>query len=456
MIARPSLAESWEVSEDGLVWTFHMRHGVTFHDGSPLTAEDVKFTLDLIGNPIYTNPYSHILSSIKTIEVLDKHTIEFTLRHPFQSLPRYLYFGILPEQNYEGQDLRSTHLNRQPVGTGPYQLDHWVDNGLVMKANDNYFLGKPRIQTILVKIFENRKAAWAKLISGKIDSTLLIESETINIIEQLSQLKLYNYINPYYYLIVFNNKKNLFREKEVRQALNYAIDKNWLIENIFDGKALAVNGLAYPGSSFEPRENLTYPYDPIKALHLLIQNGWSDMDGDGILDNSGQKFQFTIHLPAEGYYPEKMLFFVQQQLAELGIQTKIKASTLQELLTNHLRQKQFDAVLQDFVAVGDPDINYQFWSSSQINQGFNFYSYRNTKVDNLLEIGRSTLHRNDRIKIYRLFQREIFKDPPGIFLFWRYLNIVLPKSLRGVVIGPGAPFISIHQWYFEPEDGTTL
>jgi peptide/nickel transport system substrate-binding protein len=451
MIARPGLAESWEVSGNSLVWTFHIRQGVTFHDGIPLTADDVKFTLEAISNPLYPNQFSHILASIKNIVLTDDHTIRITLRHPFPSLPYYLYLGILPKRVYEGQDLRNTPLNYYPIGTGPYRLARWSEAEWVLEANHDYFLGKPIIPTIIVKMFKTRKAAWAKLVSGKIDTTLLVEPETIQIIEQFSHLKVYSYVHPYYYMIALNSQKDIFREQAVRQALNYAVDKKRLIKEVLGGIGQVVSGLTYPGSTFNPMENLAYPYDPNKASRLLAQSGWADVDGDGILERNGEEFQFTAYVQAEGFLPEKVFLYIQRQLADVGVQVRMIGVPLPELLERYVKRGRFDAVLWNFSAIGDPGINYLFWSSSQIKDGLNFSNYRNSIVDNLLERGRSALGLGDRIDAYRAFQREIFRDPPGIFLFWRNLYIVLPKSVRGVRVGPGAAFISIHQWYFEPE-----
>lgn len=449
MSLEPGLAERWAVSEDGLTWTFYLRRGVTFHDGEPLTARDVKFTFDVIGNPNYINPHSNILSSIKEIVVLDPHTVRLDLKHPFPSIPYYLTFGVLPRRLYEDEDLRSTPMNSHPVGTGPYRLDSWSGDEILLKANQSYFLGKPRIEAISVKVFDTRMAAWAGLMRGRVDFNFFLEPKTIQVIEGLPHLRVYKVVHPYYNMMVFNHKRELFHDKAVRQAMNYAIDKARVIRVALNGAGVEVSCLAYPGSVYDVHDPLSYPHDPETASMLLAQAGWKDTDGDGVLERKGEEFRFTVLVPEGGFIPEKVAVLVQRELAEVGVRAEMTSLPLDQLAERLLKQKSFDAVLWSFGPVEDPDINHLFWSSTQIESGFNFSNYRNEDVDLLTEKGRRVADPGVRLETYLAFQRTIFEDPPGIFLYWRIEHFVLPESIKGVKVGPGGPFAQIYRWYYD-------
>lgn len=449
MSIKPALAERWEVSADGLSWTFHLREGVTFHNGRPLSAADVMFTFDAIGDPRYINPYSHILDTIEKVTAPDELTVKMELKNPFPSLPHYLFFGILPKELYEGEDLRSTPLNFRPVGTGPYRFEGRSEDGLVLRANPSYFLGEPKIETVLVKVFDNRRAAWTGLLRGSVDYLLFLEPETAAVIDKLPRLKIYTAIHPYYHMLVFNHQNPLFKERAVRQAMNYAIDKTRIIDEMLHGAGVEVSGLAYPGSAYELSNGSRYTFEPERARKLLAQSGWKDLDSDGVLEKDGAELRFTVYLPEGGFFPEKVVILIQRQLADVGIRAEMVALPLAELSEQIVRKHKFEATLWSFASMGEPEGDHVHWASSQIGKGFNFSHFKNSRVDELLEKSRRSLDARLRMEAYADFQRAIFDDPPGIFLYWRIEKFVLPSDIKGVRVGPGGSFTSLWEWYYE-------
>jgi peptide/nickel transport system substrate-binding protein len=214
---------------------------------------------------------------------------------------------------------------------------------------------------------------------------------------------------------------------------------------VLKGQGRVAAGTIFPDSwAYDPNAK-PYPYDPKKALALLAEAGWKDHDGDSILDKAGRPFEFTVHVNTGDDLKQRALLLIQQQLLDIGIRIKIKLFNAAD--TDFLFTKKFDSHFPELLAKGDPDISYRFWHSSQINGGFNFSSYRNEKVDRLLDAGRAEFDPEKRKAIYFKFQEEIHKDPPGIFLFWTNYLVGVHQRFKGVKISPVGPFANIREWY---------
>ena len=250
---------------------------------------------------------------------------------------------------------------------------------------------------------------------------------------------------PYYYLIAFNLKEEIFSDQRVRQALNFAVNKEEIIAKVLRGQGQIAAGTIFPGSwAYNP--NLKpYPYDPKRALTLLVESGWEDHDGDHFLDKDGRPFEFTVHVNAGDDIKQKALLLIQQQLLDIGIGMKIALFDAAD--TGFLFRKKFQAFLPEIAARGDPDFSYKHWHSSQIERGVNVSSYRNREVDRLLEDGRAEFDQERRKALYYTYQEEILKDPPGIFLFRTNYLVGVHQRFKGVQISPVGPFANIREWY---------
>lgn len=447
---QPHIALSWRNSANGLLWQFHLREGVTFHDGIELTAEDVKFTLDTILDPRNNSPYLNLLKCIDNVETKGKYRVAITLSYPNVSLLFYLTVGILPKHLLEGRDLTRDEFNFRPIGTGPFKLKKWSELEIVLEANKRYFLAKPHIEKIIARIFPNQSAVWANLMKKELDLIFLASPRDYRIIERVPDLNVHSYLSFYSHFLAFNNSRDLFESSRIRQALNYGVDKEKLLERTLLGKGHVSAGMIFPRSwAFDPHLQ-PYPYDPKKALELLRSEGWRDTDGNHILDRKGKKFEFVLLILEGDDVSRKSALHIQQQLMDVGIGMKIQPSSFSEYEDSLLTRK-FDAALLSIIS-DDPDKNSLWWHSSQIDRGLNVFSYRNKKVDKLLDKGRATLDREKRKGIYHQFQREIYDDPPGIFLFWRESLIGLHKRFKGVKLKPAGILNNITEWYVPKEE----
>jgi len=447
----PHLALSWESSPDGRTWIFNLRRDVKFHDGAELTAEDVRFTFDKILDPSINSPYITTFKSFKTVNVKDRYTVEIELKNPSPSLPFYLDVGILPKHLLVGKDLRTAELNYHPIGTGPFKIESWSKDEIILKANEDYFEGRPYLNRVTAKFFKDQRVSWAELMRGTVDCVFLASSKNYGVIEGISEFKVYSFLVPYYDILTLNESNISLFQKEVRRALNYAVDKESIITRVLRGKGQVSSGTIFPQSWAYNKAIEPYPYNPKKAAKLLENAGWMDTNGNHILDKDGKELEFVLLIVDGDDVARGCALQIQQQLLDIGIRMKVKILPFPTMYERYLSTKKFDASLLTILS-DTPDRNYTWWHSSQINGGFNVFSYKNEKVDDLLDRGRITLDREERKKIYHRFQREIHDDPPGIFLFWRDYLIGIHKRFRGVRLSPAGILSNIHEWYVPKEE----
>lgn len=444
--AKPHLASSWEVLDGGLILRFNLRRGVFFHDGIELTAGDVKFTIDKIKDPRYKRPFFYAFQDVKEIVVNDRYTIDIILKRPNTLFINNLYVGILPRHLLEKEDLLKTEFNYHPIGTGPFKFVRWSEEEIILEANKGYFLGRPYLDSIAVKVYKSQEASWTGLMKGEVDYFPDLTPANYHILKKIPDIKTYSYLKPLYYIMTFNLRNEILKDKRVRQALNYAIDKERIIKEVLKEEGIVSNGPIYPGSWAYDKEIPSYPYNPKRAIELLKAVRWIDHDGDHILDKGGKNFEFTLYINEGDNLKERAALIIQGQLLDIGIKTRVKAFKATFLL-DFLFQKKFDAIFQELLAAPDPDINYKWWHSSQIENGFNWFSYKNQEIDRLLDQGRATLDKEERRRIYYRFQEEILDDPPGIFLFWSNYLVGVHKRFKGVNITAAGPFSNIREWY---------
>jgi len=447
----PSLALWWENSADGLTWIFHLRRDVKFHDGVKLSAEDVKFTFDKIKEPSINSPYISIFQNFKMVKVNNKYTVEINLKTPSPSLPFYLDVGILPRHLLMGKDLRRAEFNYHPIGTGPFKMESWSKDEIVLEANEDYFKGRPHLNQVVVNFFKDQRTVWAELMKGTLDCVFLTYPKNYDIIEKIQDFTVHSSLNPSYYIVAFNDKNKYFNRREIRQALNYAVDKEKIVMKVLCGKGQMSSGTIYPQSWAYDKSIRPYPYNPKEAAKLFEKAGWKDTNGNSILDKHGEEFEFVLLSVNTDDVAQECSLQIQQQLLDIGIKMNVKPLSFPVMYEKFLSTKKFDAAFLTIFS-DDPDKNYLWWHSSQIDRGFNVFSYRNEKVDELLDKGRITLDKQERIRIYHQFQREIYDDPPGVFLFWRDYLVGIHKRFRGVKVNPARILNNINEWYVPEEE----
>lgn len=413
----PDLAERWEVSKDGKVWTFRLRRDVKWHDGVPFTAEDVKFTFDSVLNPkVNSVRRSDYIIDGKPIQfkAVDKYTLQAILPKPFAPFLVHAAMSVIPKHLLDGKEINTAAFNRRPVGTGPFIFKEWRSGDHVTVArNPGYYGGKPLLKEIVYKIIPDENSSLVALEAGEVDESG-IPPKDYKRMKTVKGVNVYEYDVLLYTYLGLNLANPKFSDKRVRQALAYATDKNQLVSLIHRGLASPAYAPSAPVSWAYSDDVPKYHYNPEKAKKLLKEAGAEDLEFT-ILVNQGNKER------------EKAAVILQQQYKKVGVKVNVRVlewSALLKVINAPKDPKDFDAVIIGWSLGLDPD-GYSIWHSSQYPKGFNFIKYRNPEVDKLLEQGRTTVDRSKRKKIYAKLWKAIAEDQPYIFLWY-------PKAVAGV------------------------
>ncbi|MDX9820616.1 MAG: peptide-binding protein [Syntrophales bacterium] len=453
------LAESWEIGRNGLEITFHLRKGVTWHDGRPFTSRDVLATYRVTVDPKTPTPYAGDFLKVKQIEALDDFTVRVRYDKPFA--PALMSWGsaVLPAHLLEGKDITKSPLSRRPVGTGPYRFREWVTGQkIVLVSNPDYHEGRPYIDGYVMRIIPDTATMFLELRAAGIDqmnlSPLQYTRQTENNLFRKNFRK-YRYLSFSYSYLGYNLKNPLFTDKRVRQAITYAIDREEIIRGVLLGLGKPATGPLKPGT-WAYNENLKpYPYDPARAKALLAEAGWKERNSEGILTRDGEPFAFEIITNQGNEVRAKCAEIIQRQLAELGIRVKIRIVEWAAFVTDFINKRRFDATILGWTIPMDPDL-YDVWHSSKTgHQELNFVSYRNEEVDDLLEKGRSTFDVKARKRAYDRIQEILAEEQPYTFLYVPDALPIISARFRGIEpapIGIGYNFI---KWYV-PKDEQKL
>ncbi len=450
------LAESWDISKDGLVITFHLRKGVRWHDGQPFTAEDVLFTYRLTIDPKTPTAYAGDFLKVKKAEVLDAHTFRVTYDKPFA--PALMSWGssVMPKHLLEGTDVTKSPLARHPIGTGPYRFKEWkTGQKIVLVYNPDYFEGRPFLDGRVMRIIPDMATMFLELRARGIDQMGLTPLQYTRQTENQyfrNHFRKYRYLSFSYTYLGFNLQNPMFADRKVRQALACAVNKEELIDGVLLGLGKEASGPFKPGTWQYNADVKRYPYDPKKALELLAEAGWRDTDGDGILDRKGQRFEFELLVNQGNEVRAKTAEIVQRRLAEVGISVKIRVIEWAAFIKEFINKRRFDAVILGWTIPMDPDL-YDVWHSSKTGPSeLNFISYKNEEVDALLERGRSTFDRAERKRCYDRIQEIMAEDQPYIFLYVPDALPIFNARVRGIDPAPIGIGHNVIRWYVPKEE----
>ncbi|GFO56285.1 peptide-binding protein [Geomonas sp. Red276] len=443
------LAQSWDVSPDGLTITFHLRHGVKWHDGEPFTSRDVLYTYNVLIDPKTPTAYSDAYKQVKTAEAPDPYTFRVTYPKPFAPALESWGMSILPAHLLEGKDITKSPLIRHPIGTGPYIFKEWITGQKVtLESNPDYWEGRPYISKYVYRIIPDASTMYMELKSGGIDemplSPVQYQRQT-NTPEFLSRFNKYRYPASAYTYLGYNLRLPLFQDKRVRQAMTCAINKEEIIQGVLFGMGQIAHGPFKPGSwAYKPNVK-DFGYDPARAMALLKEAGWV-MGKDGILVKDGKQFTFTIMLN-QNDQRVKTAQIVQQRLRKVGIVAKIRVMEWASFITNFIDTGKFECVILGWTLGQDPDI-YDVWHSSKTGpKELNFIHFKNGEVDRLIEEGRETFDIEKRKACYWRIQDILAEEQPYTFLYVPDALPAVSSRFHGIVPAPAGIGYNLIKWY---------
>ncbi len=428
----PELAES-AMLIDPTTWEFVLKKGVTFHNGEPLTAEDVKFTFDRIiteGGIEYpephTSPRKGLTGPLTSVEIVDDYTVRLHLSGPWPpALQMFVHQQILPKDYLE--EVGTKGFIEHPIGAGPFKfVEGKLDEMIVMERFEDYYggaddlspVGPAFLDRVIFKVIPEDSTRVAALQAGEVDIIQGVPAHIIPILEADPNISVKTVGGTRPFWMEMNPHKPPFNDVRARHALNYAVNVDLLIEKVLGGRGVALPGALSPFNNFADATLEPYGYDPDKAKALLAESGWTDTDGDGILDKDGQPFTFIIDTVA----PQKgRAEAVMGQLRDIGINVSVRIwdyAVLKPLLLAGERMAYIgDWGDSAFDPVGHFEAKWHTHIKGSPYGRGNFSSYSNPRVDELIEMGEVTPDVARRHKIYDEAQRIIYEEAPAIFLF---------------------------------------
>ncbi|SDK30740.1 peptide/nickel transport system substrate-binding protein [Methylophilus rhizosphaerae] len=449
------LAESWQVSPDQKTLTFHLKPGLVWADGHPLTSEDVFFTWQAIIDEKTRSPYASDYQLVTKAETPDKLTFVVHYDEAFSpSLDSWAGLQILPKHKLAGQDLHTTSFAQKPLGSHYYQLKEWRHGEYIkLEKNPKSVLGPANIDHLVERIIPDPGAQFLELMADNIDSLSMDPITYARIIPSRPELQAwlnqYESLGNSYTYLGFNLKRQPFKDIRIRKAINLAIDKQEIIDGVYLGLGEQIASPYKPGTRWSNPELKPYPFDPQQARSLLAEAGYKDSDGDGILEKDGKKLSFEVLTNHGNKEREKTAVIIQRRLKEVGIEIRIRTIEWASFITRFIKTGDFDAVVLGWQLGLEPD-QFGIWHSSQQKPGqFNFIGYNNPKVDQLLERGRREFDPDKRMHIYHQFAEVLYEDSPIVYLSAGYNLTAIHKRVRGIMdpVPPAGVGYDSQKWY---------
>ncbi len=432
----PDLAERYEYLSDRRL-RFKLRNGILFHDGKPLSSRDVLYTLKGLMDPKTKSPLYSTFNRISEIEVIDEQTIEIELKEPFVPFLTSLTVGIIPDGSDEAGPLP---FAERPIGTGPFQYerarkDQWV----LLKANPRYWEGPPYLETLRVQTIRDDTTRVLQLLNGEVDlvqnAVPLVLTEWL---KRRASIRMTSDTGINYVYWAFNLRDPLLKDRKIREAIAYAIDRDKLIQYRLKGFAREATGILAPSNWYYEGKVPQYNYDPGLAKYLLDEAGYPDPDGDG------PRPRFSLSLKTSNKRDRiAMARAIARDLKTVGIELKIQSYEWGTFFRD-IRTGNFQMYSSTWVGVTDPDIYYNAFDSEMVppagaNRGF----YDNTKVDSLLEKAREESSDGKRKKYYSEVQKILAQDLPYVSLWYEDNVVFMRNDVEGYELRPDASLIGL-------------
>lgn len=451
------LAERWDVTDGGKRYVFDLRRDVVWHDGRPMTADDVVFTFQVMTNPKTVSSARLRYEFIEAVNRLDDHRVEVVLKRPILNALGKLTFKIIPRHALQGRDYltRTDPFVQNPIGTGPYRLVRVTGDGeYVLAANERYYKGRPHIDTITMRPFADQNIMTQALLFNALDMIVQVSPRDLPQIDGDRRFVLTPYNALSYSFFAHNMKHPVLADRRVRQAITYAIDREEMLKAFFGGRGTLISGPFAPGSWAYNLDVQPYPFDVAKARALLEEAGLRDTDGDRIVEKDGEPVRLSLKVPIERESDsvKRVVLAFQNYLRAVGLDVKVEFREWQAWKEDVFGRQDFDIILASWVFDDSADISTLFHSGEIGPWRNNFIGYSNPEVDALIVEAKLTLDKEKRRSINQKLHAILAEEQPYTFL-WTLTNYAAShRKVRRLQIHPYAFFTFVDDWFIAEQD----
>ncbi|MGK9261383.1 ABC transporter substrate-binding protein [Sinorhizobium meliloti] len=433
----PALAESWKISDDGKTYTFKLRQGVKFHDGSDFDAEAVKFNFDRMlkkDHPFYDTgpfPLSFNFASVDAVNVLDEHTVEFRLSEAFAPFLSNLAYPTGLIVSPAAVEKHGKEYGRSPSGTGPFKFVEWLSNQrVVVQRNPDYWDGAAKLQAVVFRPITDANTRVAEMMAGGIDVMVEVPPDNLATFEQDANFAVAEQAGPHVWFAILNTKEGPFADKRVRQAANYAVNKQTLVDDVLQGTATVAAGPIPPAFNWVEGSVEPYAHDPEKAKALLAEAGVENPQVTFYVTEGGSGMLDPITMGAA----------IQADLQAVGFKVKIETYEWNTFLGRVNPGLEGKADMAEMAwMTNDPDtVPYLTLRTDAMPDkgGFNSGYYSNPQLDELLEKARRSTDQAERGKLYGEVQSIVHDDAPWLFVANWKQNAVTTAAVKGFKLQP--------------------
>jgi peptide/nickel transport system substrate-binding protein len=491
----PDLAERMEISADNKTITFHLRKGVKWHDGREFTTEDVAFTFRSMLHPEYTgvrtDSYKDLIGvegmleerskldqevqagklkdadankkkleswqkwldgdGKKAINVIDKYTVSFATAEPYAPFLENLGFNIIPAHVFAGTEigkLGEHPATKKPVGTGPFKfVEYRIDQYAELVRNETYFEGKPFIEKVIYKVL-NQDVAIGQLQSGEIDH-MPVKPDQLDLLKGNKSLIITEWPDFGYQYMGINHDHEYLKDKRVRQALMYGIDRKAIVDNLLKGNGTVMNSHMPPVSwAYDSNSLNAYPYDPEKAKALLAEAGWKDRNAEGYLVRDGKVFEVVLKYPSGNKVREASAPLIQDNLKRIGVKINLQIMEFATLAQTVFDNRDMQLWLMGWGLSTDPDPGPIFLPT---NKWGKVTGWTNPRNEELIKAGVRVLKPADRKPIYVEWSKILNDELPYVFLYSQNSIHAINNRVKGLKPDVRGPFWNIYELWI-PKD----
>lgn len=448
-IPEPDLAESVTASQDGKLYNIVLKPDLVWHDGQPLTSADILFTIELLrkGGEFVAADIQGLWESVE-VKVFDDQNLQLVLPEAYAPFMDYLTFGILPKHVFNNMTLdqiASSSINLQPVGSGPYQfselsMEGSEIKGITLTAFKDYAGSKPFLQKIVFRYYPDDQSAFQAYLDGYVQGISEISTEQLTTALANPDLAVYSSRLPRISLVMFNlndQSATFLQDASIRKALLMGIDRQGMINQIFDGQAIQANGVILPGTWAFNESTPVIPYDPIQASELLKAAGYVVTgDTNPVRKKDDIEFSLIFSYPDDDLH-KQVAEFIAAEWKKLDINVRLDPVPTDIFISDVLDTRAFQAALVDLNLSHTPDPDpYPFWDLSQAASGQNYTQWNNRLASDSLEQARVTTDLQERKRLYHNFQAIFAEELPALPLYYPIYNYAIDTQIQGVSIGP--------------------